>query len=322
MNKQKNIAVVGQGVIGLTCAERLLQRGFSVQIFSKENFLETTSLSAGAYWWPHRAYPEERVSKWAAKTYGEYSRMREDPDSGVSFQKHYRFCIDPDDSSYALQIVDEWEKIDGAEHGIPCHEAFLVTLPVIEVPIFMARLREQVLENGATILIQEFGSPTELFPRFDMVVNCTGVWARDFAGDPEVFPIRGQVVRASLPEGLQASTRLYQKNDNFTLVLPRSSDVILGGTAQEGDWSREVSEQDTDTILKRCTELVPQIAQCEVLETKVGLRAGRPEVRLELELPEPDQPVIHNYGHGGGGYTVAWGCADEVAELATRHFAA
>jgi len=52
----------------------------------------------------------------------------------------------------------------------------------------------------------------------------------------------------------------------------------------------------------------------------VGLRPGRPAVRLEAERPgvggggAGGRPVVHNYGHGGSGFTVCWGCADEVAE--------
>tara|TARA_R110002096_G_scaffold104771_15_gene230747 strand:- start:3069 stop:4040 length:972 start_codon:yes stop_codon:yes gene_type:complete len=317
---RKNVAIVGQGVMGLTCAHRLLKRGFSVKIFSKEEFTETTSLSAGAYWWPHKAYPEERVAKWAKTTYDEYARLQTLPESGIHFERHFRFCLDPDDSAYARTLVDEWEEVNGADYGVPCHEAFLVTLPVIDVPVFMPYLRDEVVRNGAQIQVQEIDNPTDLFPEFDLVVNCTGVWARHFAKDPEVFPIRGQVVRVSLPKDLRESTRLYQKEDEFTLILPRKNDVVLGGTAQEGDWSREPSESDTQAILERCRKLVPQLAQSEQLGVAVGLRPGRPEVRLELELPSTDQPVIHNYGHGGGGYTVAWGCADEVAQLACEHF--
>jgi D-amino-acid oxidase len=53
-----------------------------------------------------------------------------------------------------------------------------------------------------------------------------------------------------------------------------------------------------------------------VLEQRVGLRPGRPEVRLDVEHPVPGCTVIHNYGHGGSGFTLAWGCAEEVLRLA------
>ncbi|GAA5507463.1 FAD-dependent oxidoreductase [Novipirellula caenicola] len=317
MNKpvQGNIAIVGQGLMGLTSALRLLEAGFAVTLFSKEPFEQTNSMSAGAYWWPHRTYPMDRVTSWAKTTYDEYVKQSADADSGVFFEQHLRFCLDPDDSAYVLDIVDQWERVDGADYGVPCAEAFRVTVPVIDVPIFMRQLKQRVAGANAAFVTRTIESPDSLFPEFDLVVNCTGVEAREFAHDEEVFPIRGQVVRVARPEGLRRSTRIYQKDDRFTLVLPRTHDVILGGTAQEGDWDRSERDTDTAAILARCAEIVPEIKDANVLGTAVGLRPGRHAVRLELDTSSSARPVVHNYGHGGGGYTVAWGCADEVVAL-------
>ncbi len=316
----KRVAIVGQGVMGLTCAARMLEQGYSVNIFSREEFTDTTSMSAGAYWWPHKTYPEERVSKWSKETYKEYAKSSLSIESGVHFERHRRFCIDPDDSAYARHLVDEWEEIDGHNYGISCCEAYLVVLPVIDVPIFMPYLKNHIESHGAEFHIKELESPAQLFPTFDLVINCSGVWAFHFVKDKEVFPIRGQIVKVSLTDKFHESTRIYQKEDTFTLILPRSNDIILGGTAQYDDWGRDSRSEDTDIILKRCRKLVPEISDCEVLGTAVGLRPGRKEVRLELELIAPNRPVIHNYGHGGGGYTVAWGCANEVTALANEYF--
>ena len=41
----------------------------------------------------------------------------------------------------------------------------------------------------------------------------------------------------------------------------------------------------------------------------------RSAIRLERERVAPDRWLIHNYGHGGAGVTLSWGCADEVARL-------
>ncbi|NND00046.1 MAG: FAD-binding oxidoreductase [Gammaproteobacteria bacterium] len=251
----------------------------------------------------------------------EYRRLSAMPETGIHFREHFRFCVDHDESAYARHLVDEWEAIDPAGSSISCRQAFRVVLPVIDVPVFMPYLKTEIQSIGAALHLRHLDSPQQLFPEFDLVVNCSGVHARSFVADEAVFPVRGQVVRVSLPAGLRHSTRLYQQDDRFTLVLPRSDDVILGGTSQSGDWDREPRAKDTITIVERCAELVPQIADCKILGSAVGLRPARKAVRLELEMIKGSQPVIHNYGHGGSGFTVAWGCADEVLQLTNNYFA-
>ena len=316
-----SIAVVGQGIIGLTCASKLLDRGHSVEILSREESSETTSMAAGAFWWPHKIYPQDRVARWARETFDEYATASRQLLSGIQFREHLRFCDDPDDHHYVQNLVEECREIDGAKYGLACHEAFLFSLPMIEVPIYMNSLRSSLEARGARFEIREVESPLELFPAFKIVINCTGVQARHFVDDQKVFPIRGQSVQVSLPKDLNPASRLHLQRDQFTLVLPRSNDVILGGTSLEGDWDRTTRSKETEKILRRSCQLVPEISESRILGTSVGLRPGRPEVRLEIERDHPERPVVHNYGHGGGGFTVAWGCANEVANLVDCYLA-
>jgi D-amino-acid oxidase len=98
-------------------------------------------------------------------------------------------------------------------------------------------------------------------------------------------------------------------------VLPRPDVVVLGGTAEAGDWERRPREETTRSILERTLRLQPQLAGAELVGTAVGFRPARAAVRLEREETSDGRPLVHDYGHGGSGFTLAWGCADEVAAL-------
>ena len=67
--------------------------------------------------------------------------------------------------------------------------------------------------------------------------------------------------------------------------------------------------------MNKCASIIPELKDAEIIEDLVGLRPGRTEVRLEKEERD-GVDLIHNYGHGGSGVTLSWGCADEVVELA------
>ncbi len=92
---------------------------------------------------------------------------------------------------------------------------------------------------------------------------------------------------------------------------------MLGGTAEPNDESLVPNEQTAAGILTRCIQLEPRLANAVVLEHQVGLRPGRPGIRLEVDRNVTHGRLIHNYGHGGAGVALSWGCADEVARLAT-----
>jgi D-amino-acid oxidase len=147
-----------------------------------------------------------------------------------------------------------------------------------------------------------------------VIINCVGLGARDLVGDASMQPIRGQVVRVRNP-GLDRFVLDEENPEGVTYIVPRSHDCILGGTAEEGEWDLEPDPKTAKGILRRCTQLEPRLAGAEVLEHKVGLRPGRPAIRLEREEGPNRVPVVHNYGHGGSGITLSWGCAEETLSL-------
>jgi len=147
-----------------------------------------------------------------------------------------------------------------------------------------------------------------------VVVNCAGLGARELVGDASMEPIRGQIVRVRNP-GLERFILDEANPGGVTYIIPRSEDCILGGTAEEGEWDTEPDPDVAAGILRRCAALEPRLAGAEVLGHAVGLRPGRPEIRLEREDGPGGAPRVHNYGHGGSGITLSWGCAGETLRL-------
>ena len=97
------------------------------------------------------------------------------------------------------------------------------------------------------------------------------------------------------------------------------------GTAIKGDWSTEAKPEEVEGVIDRCLAIVPELGskarvKAEISHVWVGLRPGRKEVRLEIDLKTYSVPVAHNYGHGGSGWTLHWGCAKELGGLVIDHF--
>jgi D-amino-acid oxidase len=95
-------------------------------------------------------------------------------------------------------------------------------------------------------------------------------------------------------------------------MFPHGETILLGGTNEEGDWDQEPKPFIAERIVAQCVAIDPRLRGAAILGHRVGLRPYRPEVRLESE-PFGSGVLWHNYGHGGAGVSLSWGCATEIA---------
>jgi D-amino-acid oxidase len=186
----------------------------------------------------------------------------------------------------------------------------------VETRIYLPYLVRRFQALGGKIVRREIKNLSDALGESPNVVNCAGLGTLAFLPDKELVPIRGQIIRV---EKLPIERILLDEEDdgegNIAYVVPRSNDCILGGVAQVGNWSLEPDEATAQGIIERCALLAPEVREARILEHLVGLRPGRSSVRLEKEQVPGGGTVVHNYGHGGGGVTLSWGCAEEVVRL-------
>jgi D-amino-acid oxidase len=301
------VIVVGAGVVGLSCAVRLLEAGHEVSVVARDLPLETTSSTAAALWYPYRAYPFERVAAWAATTYSELATLAADERTGVRMvagTEVSRTASAP--APWWAAAVPELEEAARLPSGFRSGLAFRA--PVVEMPVYLPWLLRRVDELGGTVTRMALAA---LPDRAEVVVNAAGLGARLLGSDSSVLPVRGQVVYVE-QVGLD---RWWLDSAGPTYVVPRTTDIVVGGTEEEGSWDPAADPASTRAILARARELVPELRRAAVLGHRVGLRPARPSVRLEAVTGVDGGRVVHCYGHGGAGVTLSWGCAAEVAAL-------
>jgi D-amino-acid oxidase len=300
------VIVLGAGVTGLSCAVRLLEAGHDVAVVARDLPLETTSAVAAALWYPHRAYPFERVTAWAATTYTELVRLADDDRTGVVVRSGTEVFRGGTPSPWWASAVPHLARATELPSGYT--DGWTFEAPVAEMPVYLRWLSSRVEELGGTVTRMALPGLPDLA---EVVVNAAGLGARLFTQDASVLPVRGQVVYVE-QVGLE---RWWLDAAGPTYVVPRSEDIVVGGSDEEGTWNRTPDEAQAKEILGRARELVPELRRARVLGHRVGLRPARPSVRLELVVGPSGQRVVHCYGHGGAGVTLSWGCADEVAAL-------
>lgn len=309
------VTVVGAGVIGLTTAITLQERGHRVRVVAAERGDAITSAVAGAVWFPYKVGPPGKVSVWAARTRTWLAELaRTTPEAGVDVLTGYEIVADlterpwwagvPTMEGDELLAIDRVERAPAPVRGSPL--AWQYTAPRAQPALFLAwlerRLAHPIERRAVDDLRDEPG---------DVVINCTGLAARELVGDDLLVPLLGQVMVAEPGDADLTTTVTDDRDpDRIFYIIPRRDEVILGGCSIPfpPGATPEVDEALRERVLAQAKAL--GITVGAVKRTRVGLRPYRAEVRLERE-----GRILHNYGHGGAGFTLCRGCAEDVAAL-------
>ena len=311
------VTVVGAGVIGLVTALTLEERGHHVRVVAAARRADTTSAIAGAVWFPYRVGPPGKVTGWALRTRRWLEQLSRDaPDAGIDVLTGYEIVAHDGTSrpwwaaaptmegdGLATDSIDvEWvpSPVEGAPPG------WKFTAPRAQPSLFLpwleARLQQPIEQRVVTDIMREPG---------DVVINCTGLGARELVGDDKLYPLLGQIVIAERGAADLAVTVTDDRDpERIFYIIPRRDELVLGGCSlpfPPGD-QPHIDPDITARILAHAARL--GIAIGAVRTERVGLRPYRAEVRLERA-----GRIIHNYGHGGAGFTLCRGCAEDVAAL-------
>lgn len=312
MAGRQQIVVIGAGVSGLTSAICLAEAGWPVQVWANTMPSQTTSAVAGAVIAPRLMNPPERAATWNEHSLQVFRELAGEASTGVQMAPA---LIVGDIAADQRTRIPDLRPADPAEVPDGYGEGFHGTMPMIDMPDYLDYLTRRLTAAGVGIEARRVDSLAEAADTAPIVVNCAGLGAGALTGDNDVQPVFGQHVVLTNP-GVQQQFLDMGRGDEFVCYFPHPRRVVCGGVNIEGRWDTRPEPEITERILDGCRRVEPRLGDADVIEVITGLRPYRPSVRVQAE-PLRHARCIHNYGHGGNGVTLSWGCARDVVSLVT-----
>lgn len=323
------VVIVGAGVIGLSTAQHLLERfpgQLDLTVVSESFSPHTTSDKAGAITIIGSSN-DQRADEWARATFRRLHsifKSEENAKVEMSLQQGYMF--------FDSHVPDPWYKdevfgfrrvqVDSLEakllHTPPGVEDIWSFCTYIMKPTFYLRWMMEKTKAGGVKFEQKKILYLDELSSYDVVINCTGLGSCELMGDQELYPIRGQAVLVRAP-WIKHWIKHTREHGPPVYIFPRSGDVVLGGTAEVGDWNETPDPNTATEIVRNCQQLVPSLCSADVIGEWAGLRPGRRcSVRMESCLGPGDSLLVHCYGHSERGVILSWGCAQEVGDIVQK----
>jgi D-amino-acid oxidase len=310
--KLPSITIVGAGISGMSTAWLLLQKGYPVTLVADAFSPYITSNKAAAFWFPYNIRNDERGIGWCRESYRYYQQLaNEQAITGISMQILIKVIrqgeIEQEPVWVSFLPPGSMQLTDAASLPSGIAKQYEVKVPLVETQVFLPWLQNQLLQLGASIVKEKITDLYQEASSCDILINCSGLGAIQLCNDDELLPVRGQV---ALLAPLSQPQPIYLDNEKPMYIVPRQDAILVGGTYEVGIASEITEPATIERLINNAIGAWPNLAKQAVIGNWAGIRPYRPTVRLEQE-----GNIIHNYGHGGSGFTLAFGCAQEVVQM-------
>ncbi|XP_054710005.1 D-aspartate oxidase-like [Uloborus diversus] len=323
----KNFAVIGAGVVGLSTALSI-QKEFpssSITVFADKFNNDTLSSGAGGIFRPELniEFDSERLRKWCEDSYNHFVELlksTESSESGMLLLSGYQLSTSSRqiENPFLQSLLPSYRKVTEKEletfppkfkHGV------FFTTPVVDCRFYLPWMKSKLESSGGKIVKKHISSLAEIPDQYDVIINCAGLGAKGLTHDDMLVPIRGQTIKVKAPW----IKHFYYGDEVY--VIPGVEYVTLGGIKDFGSWNMNVNTYQKQFIWDKCTELIPSLKKAEVLWDWVGLRPFRSQVRVDgcfVKSNRKYKLVVNNYGHGGHGVALSWGTAQEATRIVKK----
>jgi D-amino-acid oxidase len=306
------ILVLGAGVVGLSSALRLARETkHRVTVWAKD-LTKSASQDAAAFWWPWRADGEQHM-RWSLESLEHFRKL--DDHAGVinrkiiSLAQNHRAIPSWCNVVPSCRYATESEVTEALPNGI-----VIEGVPVIDPFVYLDWLKKRLKEAGVKIEVRQVENLQEALKEYSIVINCTGTAARDLCGDDQLQTVGGEFIKV---RGIVVKSVIFTgESDDSRFVVPQGYYTMIGGTHPANSPAIIADQKDAVAmidIVKKLSQNV-KLTQNDIIGGARATYAKRPSIRLEVERVSGGH-IIHNYGYGGSGYTLAYGCAGEVVRL-------
>lgn len=347
------IVIVGAGVVGLTVAYELLNEKGSnhrITIVASQIPMDWeyndnyTSPFAGANWASFAGPNDIRQQNIDEVGYSKFKKLAETkPEAGIIKRVDQNYVTYDRFKAWGNKIRLPWLKrmkeinfrmVDDYDKSLYRY-SYAYDGFVISTTHYLTFLWNECVKSGRFELrrkkLHNLDEAYDLHHdggKADIVINCSGIGARELVPDSGIYGVRGVLllvqndVKLDKIIGIKNVEPTYK--DEGLYIMPRQEgDMVIGGCFQVGkEYEKTVSDAQCQRMLARAVKYLPWLPwkDFKIIRKQVGFRPFR-KGGLRIEYDKEKKSLIHCYGHGGAGYQASWGSSAIVRKLVKDYLA-